>query len=104
MAFNFIKTINFPYDRIRIAHYIEGIIIEQLKTNNIKTWFRAYLDLGLMAKVLGNNRLLACNAGYEGLFIDPWSDIYACNVRPDLYMGNLEKNSWSEILSIYRNL
>ena len=98
-GFQFHKNDNIPYDRMRIARHIEGIIIEQLKTNNIKNWFRAYLDLGLMAKVLGNKRLLACKAGYEGLFIDPWGDVFACNVRPDLFMGNLGNQPWPEIIS-----
>jgi hypothetical protein len=31
------------------------------------------------------------------MFIDPWSDVYACNVRPDLKIGNLKKQSWNEI-------
>jgi MoaA/NifB/PqqE/SkfB family radical SAM enzyme len=103
-GFQFHKNDNTPYDRLRIAHYIEGLIIEQLKTNNIKTWFRAYLDLGLMAKVLGNKRLLACKAGSECLFIDPWADIFACNVRPDLYMGNLEDQSWIDIITGQKSL
>jgi Fe-coproporphyrin III synthase len=103
-GFQFHKNDNIPYDRIRIAHHIEGVITEQLKSNKIKTWFRAYLDLGLMAKVLGNKRLLACKSGYECMFIDPWGEVYACNVRPDLYMGSLESQSWSEILSSQKAL
>jgi Fe-coproporphyrin III synthase len=103
-GFQFHKNDNIPYDRVRIAHYIEGVITEQLKSHKIKTWFRAYLDLGLMAKVLGNKRLLACKSGYECMFIDPWGEVYACNVRPDLYMGSLENQSWSEILSSQRAL
>ena len=98
-GFQFHKNDNIPYDRLRIAHHIEGLIIELLKTNNIKNWFRAYIDLGLMAKVLGNKRLLACKVGYEGVFIDPWGDVFACNVRPDLYMGNLGNQPWPEIIS-----
>lgn len=98
-GFQFHKNDNIPYDRLRIAHHIEGLIIEQLKTKNIKNWFRAYMSLGLMAKVLGNKRLLACNTGWEGVFIDPWGDVFACNVRPDLYMGNLANQLWREIIS-----
>jgi Fe-coproporphyrin III synthase len=101
-GFQFHKNDNIPYDRLRIAHHIEGVISEQLKSNKIKTWFRAYLDLGLMAKVLGNKRLLACKSGYECMFIDPWGEVYACNVRPDLYMGSLNHQSWSEVLSSQR--
>ncbi len=98
-GFQFHKNDNFPYDRLRIAHHIEGLIVEQLKTNNVKNWFRAYLDLGLVAKVLGNHRLLPCRAGIGGVFIDPWGDVFACNVRPDLYLGSLEKQTWEEVLS-----
>ncbi len=98
-GFQFHKNDNVPYDRLRLAHYIEGLIVEELKTNNVKNWFRAYLDLGLIARVLGNRRLLACESGYECAFIDPWGDVFACNVRPDLQMGSLEKQSWQEIMS-----
>jgi radical SAM protein with 4Fe4S-binding SPASM domain len=98
-GFQFHKNDNIPYNRLRIAHHIEGLIIEQLKTNTIKNWFRAYIDLGLIAKVLGNKRLLACKAGNEILFIDPWGDVFACNVRPDLYMGNLGNQLWPDIIS-----
>jgi Fe-coproporphyrin III synthase len=98
-GFQFHKNDNVPYDRLHIAHHIEGLIIEELKTNNVKNWFRAYLDLGLIARILGNKRLLACKSGYECAFIDPWGDVFACNVRPDLYMGNLGMQPWQEITS-----
>lgn len=98
-GFQFHKSDNAPYDRARIAQYIENLIVAQLKTNNIKNWFRAYVNLGLEARVLGSQRLLACKHGYECVFIDPWGDVYACNVRPDLYMGSLDKQPWDEIVS-----
>jgi len=98
-GFQFHTNDNVPYDRLQIAQHIERLIIEQLKTNNIKNWFRAYVNLGLEAKVLGSKRLLPCRHGYECVFIDPWSDVFACNVRPDLYMGSLERQSWQEIIS-----
>ena len=63
----------------------------------MKNWFRAYLNLGLIAKTLGHDRLIPCTAASDFVFIDPWSDVYACNVRPDLLMGNLGKQAWSEI-------
>jgi hypothetical protein len=31
--------------------------------------------------------------------MDPWGDVFACNVRPDLHMGNLAIQPWSEIIS-----
>jgi MoaA/NifB/PqqE/SkfB family radical SAM enzyme len=96
-GFQFHKNDNVPYDRLRIAENMSTLINEMLKGFNIKNWFRAYLNLGLMAKVLGQDRMLKCSAATDFMFIDPWSDVYACNVRPDLKIGNLKKQSWNEI-------
>jgi MoaA/NifB/PqqE/SkfB family radical SAM enzyme len=98
-GFQFHKSDNIPYNRTRIAREIEGLITAQLHTGNIKNWFRAYLNLGLIAKVLGQDRLIACTAATDFMFIDPWSDVFACNVRPDLKVGNLERQSWDEIFN-----
>jgi len=98
-GFQFHKNDNYPYDRIRIARYIEKLITEQLRTRSIKNWFRAYLDLGLVAKVLGNERLLPCTIGYTSAFIDPWGKVYACNVRPDVYMGDPNTQTLDEIMT-----
>ncbi len=97
-AFQFHKNDNLPYDRLKVAKQIEGLITAQLRTWDVKTWFRGYVNLGLIAKVLGQDRLLPCTAGTSFVFIDPWGDMFACNVRPDLKMGNLQKQSWDEIL------
>lgn len=96
-AFQFHKGDNYPYDRNYVARKVENIITEMLKTNNIKNWFRAYLNLGLIEKILGHDRLIRCTAGEDFVFIDPWSDVYLCNVRNDLLAGNLNKQSWKEI-------
>jgi len=97
-GFQFHKNDNFPYDPMRIAGEIENLIVEQLRTNNVKNWFRAYLNLGLVSKVLGHQRLMRCTALTDFVFIDPWCDVFACNVRSDLKVGNLERQSWNEIL------
>jgi hypothetical protein len=98
-GFQFHKSDNVPYDRLRVARAIESLIVAMLKTNNVKNWFRAYLNLGLIAKVLGHDRLLPCTAATDFVFIDPWADLFACNVRPDLKLGNLETQSWDELLN-----
>jgi len=33
------------------------------------------------------------------MFIDPWSDVYACNVRKDLLVGNLVTQPWEDIIN-----
>ncbi len=96
-GFQFHKNDNFPYDRTRVAHGIENLIVQMLKTASVKNWFRAYLNLGLMGKILGNQRMIACTAATDFVFVDPWSDVYACNVRADLRIGNLKTHSWDEI-------
>jgi len=96
-GFQFHKNDNYPYDRQKVAHGIEYLITAMLKTNSVKNWFRAYLNLGLMEKVLGNDRLIPCTAASDFVFVDPWNDVYACNVRNDLLMGNLKSQSWDEV-------
>jgi MoaA/NifB/PqqE/SkfB family radical SAM enzyme len=96
-AFQFHKSDNIPYDRVRVARSIEALITEMLRTWSVKNWFRAYLNLGLIAKTLGQDRLIPCTAATDFAFIDPWSDVYACNVRPDLLMGNLARTSWADV-------
>jgi len=97
-GFQFHKDDNIPYDRLEVAKRVEDLITEMMKSWDAKTLFRAYLNLGLIAKVLGHDRLIPCTAGSMFAFVDPWSDVYACNVRPDLKMGNLLEQSWDEIL------
>jgi MoaA/NifB/PqqE/SkfB family radical SAM enzyme len=96
-GFQFHKNDNFPYDRVRVAQGIEALIVSMLKTRSVKNWFRAYLNLGLMEKILGNDRLIPCTAATDFAFVDPWSDVYACNVRADLLIGNLKTQTWAEI-------
>jgi MoaA/NifB/PqqE/SkfB family radical SAM enzyme len=96
-AWQFYKNDNHFYDRTKVAREVEGLITAMLRTNKPKNWFRAYLNLGLIEKILGHDRLIPCTAGTDFAFIDPWSDVWACNVRSDLPLGNLVRQSWSEI-------
>jgi MoaA/NifB/PqqE/SkfB family radical SAM enzyme len=98
-AWQFYKNDNYFYDRLPVAKQVEGLITAMLKTNTVKNWFRAYLNLGLIEKILGHDRLIKCTAGTDFAFIDPWSDVWACNVRSDLPFGNLAKQSWEEIIN-----
>lgn len=98
-AFQFHKNDNYPYERMKVAKKVEKLIEEQLKSYSIKQWFRAYLNLGLIEKILGHDRLIPCTAATDFIFIDPWSDVYACNVRPDLLLGNFSSNSWDDLLN-----
>lgn len=96
-AFQFHKNDNYIYERVGVAKKVENLIIEMLKSNKPKDWFRAYMNLGLIRKILGQDRLHPCTQGTDSVFVDPWADVYACNVRNDLFMGNLREQSWNEI-------
>lgn len=96
-AFQFHKNDNYIDDRLRVARKVEGLVTEMLRSWSPKTAFRAYLNLGLIRKILGQDRLHPCTQGTDSVFVDPWGDVYACNVRNDLHMGNLQEQSWEEI-------
>ncbi|WP_448032969.1 radical SAM/SPASM domain-containing protein [Bradyrhizobium liaoningense] len=98
-AWQFYKNDNYFYDRKAVARKVEGLISAMLRSPKPKNWFRAYLNLGLIEKILGHDRLIPCTAGKDFAFIDPWSDVWACNVRSDLPMGNLARESWNEIMN-----
>ncbi|WP_027547811.1 radical SAM protein [Bradyrhizobium sp. WSM2254] len=98
-AWQFYKNDNYFYDRKAVARKVEGLISALLRSPKPKNWFRAYLNLGLIEKILGHDRLIPCSAGRDFAFIDPWSDVWACNVRSDLPMGNLARESWNEIMN-----
>lgn len=97
-AWQFYKNDNYFYNRKAVAHHAEALVTSLLKSHKVKNWFRAYLNLGLIEKILGHPRLIPCTAGTDFAFIDPWSDVWACNVRSDLRMGNLTRQSWDEIM------
>ena len=98
-AWQFYKNDNYFYDRKAVARKVEGLITSQLSSKKPKNWFRAYLNLGLIEKILGHPRLITCTAGTDFAFIDPWSDVWSCNVRSDLLMGNLARQSWTDIMA-----
>ena len=83
-GFQFHKIDNEPTNRIRTARSVQPLIYEMLLSRRPKNWFRAYLNLGLMKKILGHPRMIPCTAGRDFMFVDPWGRVYACNVRPDL--------------------
>lgn len=64
-----------------------------LKEKNPKSWFRAFFNVGLINYIVGNKRLLPCEAGTANFFIDPYGEAYPCNGLEDKYwnesMGNI---------------
>ncbi|MCD4679149.1 MAG: radical SAM protein [Bacteroidales bacterium] len=64
----------------------------------IKDWFRAYLNLGLLRHVQGEERPIPCGASTDTFFLDPWGRVLACNgsVKP-MIMGDLNTQTFVDI-------
>jgi sulfatase maturation enzyme AslB (radical SAM superfamily) len=85
-------------DRERVAVKFEEIARELLKTNQPKSWFRAYFNMGLANKVRGGKRPLPCEVGTDMFFVDPFGNVMPCNGSAEpMIMGNLNEQSFDAI-------
>jgi Fe-coproporphyrin III synthase len=68
-----------------------------LDENKLKSWFRAFFNIGLINYIKGNPRLLPCEAGTVNCFLAPYGEIYPCNgMEPAIWMesmGNIRNSS-----------
>jgi MoaA/NifB/PqqE/SkfB family radical SAM enzyme len=81
---------------MEVVRKIDELIEQLLKSHKPKDWFRAYFNYGLRSYVLGGCRALPCEMGSDSFFIDPFGEIYPCNVMRES-MGNLKEVSFGEI-------
>jgi MoaA/NifB/PqqE/SkfB family radical SAM enzyme len=83
-----------------MTSFIEQLLCSSRKNlkKRVKDWFRAYLNLGLLRHVQGQERAIPCGAGTDTFFVDPWGRVLACNgsVAP-MIMGDLKTQSFDEI-------
>lgn len=97
-SFYFRKTDNVIDNKEKVAVAFEKLINELLKDKSPKKWFRAYFNHGLINYIYGNARLLPCDMGRNGFFLDPYGDILPCNgMAEKMTMGNLNEKSFNEI-------
>ncbi|MCE5333269.1 MAG: radical SAM protein [Desulfobacteraceae bacterium] len=67
-------------------------------SRRIKDWFRAYINAGLLNHARGEQRSIACGAGTDTFFVDPWGRVLACNGSSmPLVMGDLKTHGFDEI-------
>lgn len=94
----FHKLDNKIHDKEAVIGEFEKLIKELLKSKRPKDWFRAYFNYGLINYIKGNKRMLPCEMGQDGFFLDPWGDVLPCNgMDVKQSMGNLREQSWDEI-------
>ncbi len=59
-------------------------------------WAKAYYVRGLIEYIRGRPRRLPCRAATDFFFLDPWGDVYPCNVGGTL-IGNIREGSFAAI-------
>jgi MoaA/NifB/PqqE/SkfB family radical SAM enzyme len=105
-SFYFFKEDNVIADPAEVERamclFIEALLRSPRRPprKKVKDWFRAYLNLGLLAHVRGEPRPIACGAGTDTFFLDPWGRVLACNGSAEPWiMGDLKTQSFEEIWS-----
>lgn len=94
----FHKWNNVINDKEEVTAEFAKLIKLLLKSKRVKDWFRAYFNYGLINYIKANERLLPCEMGQNGFFLDPWGDVLPCNgMDKKQSIGNLEEQSWDEI-------
>lgn len=77
---------------------LKKLIRELLKSKKPKEWLRAYFNYGLINYIEGKPRLLPCEMGDKGFFMDPFGDVLVCNGMDQKEpLGNLKTQSWDDI-------
>jgi MoaA/NifB/PqqE/SkfB family radical SAM enzyme len=95
-SFYFHKMDNRFEDPEVIVREFGRLIREFLKSWKVKHWYRAYFNYGLARFVRGQDRMLPCTAGTDMFFLDPFGDVFACNMM-EASMGNLKGQAWEEV-------
>lgn len=97
-SFYFRKTDNKIDDKRKVAEAFEDLINRLLKSKSPKKWARAYFNHGLIRYIYGQPRMLPCEMGTNGFFLDPYGNVLPCNGSTEkMAMGNLHENTWEEI-------
>ncbi|RJQ18375.1 MAG: radical SAM protein [Nitrospiraceae bacterium] len=101
-SFYFHKTDNEIINKDEAIGEMENLIRALLTSKRkdlklkIKDWFRAYLTRGLIRFARDDKRALNCGAGSDVLFLDPYGEVFPCNVM-ERSMGNIKKRSFYDV-------
>jgi len=79
------------------------IMHDQLRSRRPRDWGLAYYMRGLADYVRGKPRRLPCHAGSDFFYLDPWGDVYPCNVQ-GTKMGNIRDGSFAELAQRSRDV
>jgi len=75
---------------------LEDLVRRQLRSARPKEWFRAYYTTGLIRKLRGRPRMIPCHAIEEFFYLDPYGNVYPCNML-DRPIGNLQEKDYDQL-------
>ncbi len=87
---------NITVDKNILKKELAYIVENEIKSFSPKKWARAFFAQGLSDFAHGNGRPLSCRAGEDFFFINPYGDIYPCNVL-DKVMGNIKNFNFAAL-------
>ncbi len=87
---------NVTVDKDMLRQELEYIVANELKSFSPKKWGRAFFAQGLYAFAQNYGRPFGCGAGGDFFFINPYGDVYPCNVL-DRVMGNIASLSFEQV-------
>ncbi|MBM3307103.1 MAG: radical SAM protein [Candidatus Eisenbacteria bacterium] len=86
-----------------VVEEISSLVRRQLRSKRPADWAKAYYARGLIEYVRRRPRMLPCGAGEDHFFLDPYGDVYPCNVQ-GTRMGNVREGSFAELAARSRDL
>jgi radical SAM protein with 4Fe4S-binding SPASM domain len=98
------SPIFFGDGKSRLRPHNEGQLMEQLgylvsseyRRGHPKRWVRAWFEKELMHYVRQGRRSLACTAGRDFFYLDPYGNVYCCHILP-FRLGNLQGVTWADL-------
>jgi MoaA/NifB/PqqE/SkfB family radical SAM enzyme len=84
-----------PDSRQSVREVLE-LMREHLRSWRPYDWARAYYLRGVVEYIRGRPRRLPCRAGLDFFFLDPWGDVYPCNIG-GTKMGSVRESSFKSM-------
>jgi MoaA/NifB/PqqE/SkfB family radical SAM enzyme len=95
-AYYFHKEDNIIIDKYQVELGLKALIVEFLKSQHPKDWFRAYFTQGIIDHMNGKQRALKCTMAKDSFYVDPYGNVRPCNVM-DFSFGNIKDETFQEI-------
>jgi radical SAM protein with 4Fe4S-binding SPASM domain len=79
-----------------LSRELDIVATEELKSTNVKSWFRAYFHKGLGEFASTGQRPVRCEAAHDSYMLDPYGRVFPCNIL-NMPVGSVREKSFEEI-------